>query len=126
MKRLSVVLLVLSAGAAPVRAQAPIPPGSRFAWDQTAPTLAAAQGYTYKLYTDGLSGAVPLQSVVCAAGATPGVFACDGLVPAQTAGVPHTAQITAQGSTGAESGPSNTYAYVFTMTTAAPVNLRKK
>lgn len=94
-------------------------PTSRLGWDQAAPSLSDAQGFTYKAYVDTSATGIPLTGVTCAGVASP--FQCSGAIPTLSAGV-HAIQITAS-TGGQESLKSNTLSFVF-RALAAPVNLR--
>lgn len=132
MRRARLLLtLVFVLATAPVHAQsipAAVVAGSRLIWDQTAATLAEAQGYTYRFYKDALSG-VLIAGVVCGpavASSPAGTFPCEAPWPADVPGATHTAVVTAMNAGGLESPPSNPYTYVFTVRTIAPRNLRTK
>lgn len=118
---LCLVILVLVA--APVAAQTAVAT-NKLAWDQSAPTLADAQTYTYRLYADGATTAQTVASVTCAASATAGVFACEAPFPAFTPGN-HTVALSAVNLAG-ESPKSATMAFTFIVTPAVPTGLRIK
>lgn len=129
MRRLALMGFAISlALATPLRAQAPAPPAassSRLTWDQAAPDLATAQGYTYRQYADGATTGAALAGVTCVAyaGTQPGLVAtCAAPFPAFTPG-PHTVTITA-GNLAGESAPSSPFAFVFVVVPATPVNVR--
>lgn len=98
------------------------PVGSGLAWDQAAPTLAAAQGYIYRASFDG-GGFAPVPAT-CAGTASP--FACTIALPLQAGA--HTARVSAaQVVEGQESEQAISPVFAFTLTpgqTAAPGNLR--
>lgn len=98
-------------------------PTSRLGWDQAAPSLAEAQGFTYKVYVDAGATGTLLTAVTCAGVTSP--FQCSGAFPALSAGV-HSLQITAgnvNNGVPQESLKSNTLSLVF-RALAAPTNLR--
>lgn len=99
-------------------------PSSKFGWDQTAPTLADAQGYTYRIYADGATTGQALANVTCVTTATAGTFSCDAPIPAFTPGN-HTATLTASNIAG-ESAKSSPLAFTFVVTPAVPAGLRIK
>ena len=121
--RITIVALVACiAMAASVVAQTGVA-GQKFAWDQAAPDLASAQGYTYKHYDDGGSGvAFVAAAVVCAGTVSP--FQCETLIPAFTPGQ-HTLKLSATNISG-ESPLSTTFTFTFVVTPGAPANLHIK
>lgn len=92
----------------------------KFEWDQAAPTLADAQGYTYKYYPDGGLIGVNFSSVACSGAASP--FRCNTPIPAFTPGN-HNITITASNAAG-ESAKSVPFAFNFVVTPAVPVGVR--
>ena len=94
--------------------------GQRIAWDQDAPTLADAQGATFKYYPDGSATGVALTSVTCTGTASP--FVCSALFPPFTPGN-HSITITATNIAG-ESSKSSPFAFNFVVTLGAPRNVR--
>lgn len=116
-------LVILISLLFPSFAQAQPPVGStnqRFAIDQQAPTLADAQGYTYKYYPDGATTGVNFTGVICAGTTSP--FQCTVPIPAFTPGN-HTITITATNLAG-ESTKSTPFAFNFVVTPSAPTNIR--
>lgn len=95
-------------------------PGSRLTWDQAAPTLAEAQGYTYTYYPEAAPPAVILTAVTCSGTASP--FTCVVAFPAFTPGA-HTLQLTASNIAG-ESTRSAAFAFTFVVVPGAPANIR--
>lgn len=124
MKRRLLLGLVFALAAITANAQGT--PNTRLAWDQPAPDLATAQGFTYKFYRDGSTTGTALAGVTCTV-ATPvspvGTFPCSVAFPSSTPGVPHSMLLTAGNSAG-ESGKSAPYTYTLIMIPAAPMNLR--
>lgn len=102
-----------------VAAQTAIPT-SKFAWDQGAATLAEAQAYTYRSYSDGAATGVVLSAVVCTGTASP--FVCTVPVPAYTPGT-HTVAFTAANLAG-ESAKSTTLSFTMVIQPSAPTNPR--
>ena len=107
-------------GSAAVSSAQSATPSSRLGWDQGAPTLADANGYTYKSFADGVAPGVVLTGVTCAGTTSP--YACVVNFPAFTPGS-HTIQISAANIAG-ESLPSAPFSFVFVVTPAVPANLR--
>lgn len=96
---------------------------SKFAWDQPAPVLADAQGYTYKYYPDGAATGIAFAGgVTCSGTATP--FVCEVNIPAFTPGS-HSISMTATNVAG-ESAKSTSFAFNFVVTPAIPTNFRIK
>lgn len=116
---LTIALLLTFAGVS--NAQTPAVSTSFLEWDQDAPTLQDAIGYTYRYYPDGGSGQ-PLANVACQTTQSPTVFLCRAPFPAFTPGN-HTVEITASNLAG-ESTRSNLLAFIFVVTPAAPSGLR--
>ena len=111
---------------ATVSAQTSIVPGSqqKIAWDQAAPDLATAQGYSYTVSDSGVALAV--ESPVCTNSPTAGVFICKTPVPALTPGA-HSLVVktsTMIDGTLIESPPSVPLAVVMVAVPATPQNLR--
>lgn len=121
MKQCLLVLIVFVVLTASALAQTAVP-GQKFAWDQAAPDLASAQGYTYKHYDDGVAAAVVFTGVTCTGAASP--FACEVLIPAYTPGS-HSLTVTASNIAG-ESVKSIPFAFAFVVTPGAPVNIHIK
>ena len=103
-------------------AQTPANPGNKVAWDQPAPTLADAQGYTYKYYPDAATAGVALTPVTCSGTVSP--FQCEAAFPAFTPGS-HTMAITASNTAG-ESVKSAPLSFMFVVIPSAPINLTIK
>jgi hypothetical protein len=95
-------------------------PGSRYAWDQPASTLAEASSYTYRVYNDGSATGTNIAGVTCTGGTSP--FQCSAPIGLYTPGG-HTANITAVNATG-ESLHSNVFSFVMVLVPAAPLNFR--
>lgn len=101
-------------------------PNTRLAWDQTAPDLTTAQGFTYKFYRDGSTLGTALTAISCTASVATspvGTFPCSVVFPSSTPGVQHSIVITASNTSG-ESLKSVPYTYTLIMLPAAPLNLR--
>ena len=94
----------------------------QLAWDQPAPSLADAQAYVYKLYTDGGTQGVTLSGVTCSGTASP--FLCQLPFPAFTPGVEHTIVVTASNLAG-ESAKTGTFKFTFIIVPQAPSNVRQ-
>lgn len=114
------VLFVLCA--VPAFAQTPAAtPTSALGWNEAAPTVAAAQGYTYSYIPDG---GVPIiltpASVVCSGAVSP--FACQAPFPAFTP-TSHTIALIAGNGAG-DSLPSTPLAFTFVVIPSAPTNVR--
>ena len=118
MKRLCMALVFLGLSSLSI-AQTAIPT-SKFAWDQSAPTLADANNYTYKLYTDGSVTSATLSGVVCSGTTNP--FVCTVNVPAFAPGS-HAVQFTATNVAG-ESAKSAIFSFTMVIQPAAPANVR--
>ena len=95
-------------------------PGSTLRFDQPAPTVLEAQGYTYQKYVDGGDVASPLNSVTCSGAVSP--FVCEAPFTAFTPGS-HTIRITASNVAG-ESLRSTPFPFTFVVVPAQPLNLR--
>lgn len=93
-------------------------PGSHLAWDQIAPDLATAQGYTYLLTAD--AGTATVVAGTCTGALSP--FVCTTPIPAFTPG-PHTVVLTAGNVAGA-SLPSAPFAFTFVVIPSTPTGLR--
>lgn len=96
--------------------------GQKFAWDQAAPDLATAQGYTYKHYDDASTTAVTFTSVTCTGTVSP--FQCEVLIPAFTPGA-HSVTITA-GNVAGESAKSSPFNFTFVVVPGSPANIHIK
>lgn len=99
-------------------------PTSRLAWDQVAPSQAAAQGYVYEGAFDG--GAPQSLTATCTGTASP--FACVASFPALTPG-PHSVRLRAVDTTTVpgtrlESSLSAAFAFTLVALPDAPSNLR--
>jgi len=116
------VALVLALAALPASAQTPVTPANKIAWDQSAPTLAEAQGYTYKYYPDTATTGITLAAVTCAGATSP--YQCEVPFPAFTLGS-HTVALTA-GNAAGESAKSASLAFTFVLIPGTPANLRIK
>ena len=114
------VLLVIFASVA--YAQPPATGSSKIGWDQTAPTLAEAQGYTYKYYPDTATVGTTLISVTCVGTVSP--YQCEVAFPAFTPGA-HTLTLTANNLAG-ESAKSSPLSFAFIVTPSSPSNVRIK
>lgn len=93
---------------------------NKFAFDQAAPTLADANAYTYKYYTDGSTTANTFTGVTCTGAASP--FVCVTNIPAFTPGN-HSITMTASNIAG-ESAKSAPFAFTFVVTPVTPANIR--
>lgn len=122
MKRifLSIILLLV---ASVVYAQPPATGGNKIGWDQAAPTLAEAQGYTYKYYPDSATAGTALVSVTCAGTVSP--YQCEVAFPAFTPGS-HTLTITASNLAGESVKSTPPLSFVFVVTPSAPSNVKIK
>ena len=92
---------------------------ARLVWEESAPSLVAAQGYTYKAYVGTSTTGILLTNVICVATTTSGVFTCSITAPAVFMGNGIT--LTASNLIG-ESAKSATFP--FPDVPAVPVNLR--
>lgn len=128
MRRLIVVfaVFVLVGCAAVASAQVPVTTANKIGWDQVAPTLAEAQGYTYKYYPDASTTGVALTSVVCSSITSPtgAIIQCEAPFPAFTPGS-HVMALTASNTAG-ESAKSVPISFAFVIIPSAPINLRIK
>lgn len=117
------VALVLLFGVT-VQAQSNAGPISKLIWDQPAPDLATAQGYTYAHYDDGAAASTDFTGVTCAAKvpAVAQLFDCSAPFPPFTPGQ-HTVTITAKNVTG-ESPKSAVLTFTFVVVPGTPTNLR--
>ena len=114
-------ILILTISLVPVSLLAQQATGNnKFGWDQPAPQLTDAQGYTYKYYPDGSGTAQTFTGVTCTGAASP--FQCVVQIPAFTPGN-HTIQLSATNIAG-ESPKSSPFAFVFVVTPGAPTNIR--
>ena len=113
-----IILLVTTT----VYAQPPATGTNKLGWDQAAPTLTEAQGYTYKYYPDTATVGTTLTPVTCTGTTSP--FVCDVPFPAFTPGA-HTLTVTASNIAG-ESPKSLPLSFIFTVTPGIPVNVRIK
>lgn len=121
MKRLIAVfvalgLLAFAASAAAQEAK----PGNKIGWEQSAPTLADAQNYTYKYYPDAANAGIPLTAVTCTGTASP--FACEVAFPAFTPGS-HTLTLTASNAAGESPKSSPPLSFTFVVIPSAPANV---
>lgn len=118
MKTLLCVLALLFVSV-PVSAQTATS-DSKLAWDQAAPSLAVAQGYTYRLKADAAAPSV-VSGVTCAGTVSP--FVCSIPFPAFPPGSQHALVLTAADGT-VESLPSAPFSFTFVVVPTAPANLR--
>ena len=95
-------------------------PGDSFAWNETALTLAEAQGYVYKYYLDGAVTGSVFSGVTCSGTASP--FTCQALTP-QFANGTHSITLTAASASG-ESPQSTPFGFVFGNPPSNPNNIR--
>lgn len=117
---LLVFALVLVAQVA--AAQTPVATSSSLlGWDQDAPDLATAQGYTYNRIIDGGTPTL-LAGHKCGTGPSATVFACVAPIPVTSAGS-HAIALTASNVAGT-SLPSTPLSYIFALAPATPRNLR--
>jgi hypothetical protein len=116
MKKLVLALVLLST---PLFAQTGTP-ASKLVFDQVAPDLATASGYSYKYYADGATTGTALTGVTCSGTASP--FTCQTAYPAFTPGA-HTLQLSATNAAG-ESPKSSVFSFTFVVVPAAPSNIR--
>lgn len=118
MKKILFTIIILLV-ASTVYAQPPVTGANKIGWDQAAPTLADAQGYTYKYYPDSATVGTTLVSVTCAGTVSP--YQCQVPFPAFTPG-PHNLTLTA-GNLAGESVKSAPLSFAFVVTPGAPTNL---
>jgi hypothetical protein len=121
MKKILVAVILLLI-ASTVYAQPPATGANKLGWDQAAPTLADAQGYTYKYFPDSATTGTALVSVTCIGATSP--YQCDVAFPAFTPG-PHTLTLTTSNIAG-ESVKSLPLNFAFVVTPGAATNLRIK
>ena len=62
----------------------PIRGGERIAWDQAAPSVQAARGYSYRLFIDGALSSIT--DIRCSDTRTSAGYECSGLLPGMSAG----------------------------------------
>src|SRR5215510_7867242 len=100
--RLKITILLMLLFNILIQAQAI--PTSKLAFDQAAPDLASAQGYTYRYYPDGATTGTVLTGVTCTGTISP--FQCEVAFPSFTPGN-HTLKLTAANIAGetAQSAP---------------------
>lgn len=120
MRKLVLAIVILIA-TLPVALMAQAVATSKVGWDQSAPTLADAQGYTYNLYADGSTTAQVL-TATCTGTVSP--FSCEAPFPAFTPGN-HTLTLSAKNIAG-ESAKTAPFAFTFIVTPATPTGLRIK
>ncbi len=94
---------------------------NKIVWDQQAATLAEAQSFTYKFYSDGSSVANTMTSVVCTGTTAP--FTCSNNFPPFTPGT-HTLTITASNAAGESAKSSPPFSFTFVVVPNVPNNLR--
>jgi len=119
MKKIFITAALILVTATAVLAQAI--PTSKLGWDQGAPTLAEAQGYTYLVYADGATTPLTL-TATCVGTATP--FQCEAPFPAFTPGN-HTLTMSAKNAAG-ESAKTAPFPFTFVVIPATPTGLRIK
>jgi len=119
MRKLFVALVLIGLSAGYASAQTPATGSNKIGWDQTALTLAEAQGYTYKYYPDAATAGIVLTNVVCTGTTSP--FKCEVAFPAFTPGN-HSLTLTTSNLAG-ESVKSAPLNFAFVVTPSAPVNL---
>lgn len=90
-------------------------PASRFSWTEGASDLAAANGFTYRVYLDASATGTTL-TATCTGTASP--FACTSPIPALTPGA-HTATLTAANVAG-ESPKSSVLSFQMVAVPATP------
>ena len=118
MRRLFFLLAFLSVPSVAL-AQTSATPASKFVFDQIAPDLATANGYTYRYYADAATVGATL-TAVCTGTASP--FTCSAPIPAFTPGS-HAVTITAA-NIGGESAKSAPLSFTFVVVPAPPTGLR--
>jgi len=117
------MILVLFLLLIPVGLSAQATPISKLAWDMNAPTLADANGYTYKYYPDNATTGIALTAVTCTGTASP--FQCEVSYPAFTPGS-HTLFLTATNIAGESPKQTSPFAFVFVVTPGTPFNIHTK
>jgi hypothetical protein len=117
------VVFALLGFASAAFAQNPANPGNKIGWDQTALTLAEAQGYVYKYYPDGATTGIVLVKVTCTGNFSP--FQCEVAFPAFTPG-PHTLTLTASSGSAESAQSAPPLAFTFMVVPAVPANTRIK
>jgi len=122
MKRAYFLAVLIVTFASVVYAQPPATGSSKIGWDQAAPTLAEAQGYTFKYYPDTATVGTTLISVTCVGTVSP--YQCEVAFPAFTPGA-HTLTLTANNLAG-ESVKSAPLSFAFIVTPSSPSNVRIK
>lgn len=118
-KILFTIVILLVTSTAYAQSPPPATGGNKIGWDQSAPTLAEAQGYIYKYYPDASPSGTTLTSVTCTGDASP--FKCEVAFPAFTPGN-HTLALTA-GNAAGESIKSSILSFTFIVIPGAPSNL---
>lgn len=96
-------------------------PASKLAWDQPAPDLSSAQGYTYKYYPDGSTTAGALIGTTCSGTVTP--FQCEVQFPTFVQGN-HTLKLSATNVAGETL--SDPFAFAFVDKPGKPINIHIK
>jgi hypothetical protein len=122
MKRAYFLAVLIVTFASVAYAQPPATGSSKIGWDQAAPTLAEAQGYTFKYYPDTATVGTTLISVTCVGTVSP--YQCEVAFPAFTPGA-HTLTLTANNLAG-ESVKSAPLSFAFIVTPSSPSNVRIK
>ena len=119
-KVLCIVLIAFGCSALYAQGGPNLGPEDFFAWNQAAPSLNDANGYSYKYYLDGaVTGSVFL-TVTCSGTASP--FDCRGKPPAFAPGN-HTITLTAASASG-ESPQSAPFGFVYGNPPISPNNIR--
>lgn len=119
-----VLIVIGSLIAWPVAAQVNAVPGQQFVWDQPAPNLVEANGYTYLHYDDNATTGVAFSGVVCVE-KTPvvsNVYECAVAIPAYTPGT-HTVTVAAKNIAG-ESERSIPLTFTLVVVPGTPTALR--
>jgi hypothetical protein len=123
MRMLSSIVALLLLLPVQAHGQTPVTPASTIAWDQQAPSLTAAQGYTYTLQVDGTRQPAPT-TATCSGTSAP--YTCQAAFPALTPG-PHTIAVSAAtvvNGVAAESAFSAPLSVLMVVAPAVPANLR--
>ena len=121
MKKIYLTLILLLF-ASVAYAQPPATGANKLGWDQAAPTLTEAQGYTYKYFPDSATVGTALVAVTCIGATSP--YQCEVAFPAFTPGN-HTITLTTSNIAG-ESVKSLPLNFAFVVTPGAPTGLKIK